>query len=72
MSTPATLAITIVFFLLLWRASRYLREQRKIRAWLKRDIAMTQAFHNYIAAGNVEEAREIRQNMRREFEQSFN
>ncbi len=51
---------------------RYYRRSREWHQWLERDMAMTQAFHDYLARGDIEEAREIRQERRKDFDKLFN
>lgn len=71
MSTPAIIDASLVaLHFVVWAVRRYRRHRRFMR-WLERDAAMTQAFHDYIAIGNFEEARELRQEAKHEFEQHF-
>lgn len=72
MSTPAIIAVCITLASLCFFSVRLWLRYRRWRLWLLRDIAMTQAFHDYLARGEIEEAREIRQHARREFEKVFN
>lgn len=72
MSTPATIAIILVSLSLCYHATLFIIKTRAYLAWLKRDMAMREAANNYLSLGEIEEAREIRQHCRREFEKMFN
>lgn len=72
MSTPAIAAVCLVLVSLAFFSVRFWRAHRRWRLWLKRDMAMTQAFHDYLQRGEIEEAREIRQEMKRNFDKVFN
>lgn len=71
MSTPAIIAVSIVLVSLALNATRIWRTRREWLLWLERDKAMTDAFYFYIARGDVEEAREIRQELKRNFDKVF-
>ena len=71
MSTPAIIGITSTVLSFTLCSVHLWRKQRAARLWLERDMAMTQAFHDYLARGEIEEAREIRQEARRNFEKMF-
>ena len=71
MTTPAIIAICATLLSMIFWSVFLWRRNRAARLWLQRDAAMTSAFHDYIAQGRIEEAREIRQHCRREFEKMF-
>ena len=72
MSTPAILAITVVLLSLCFQVRKFWKRNREWHQWLERDIAMTQAFHHALERGDFDEARELRQERRRDFDNHFN
>lgn len=48
-----------------------LQSARRFSKWRERDIALTQAFHDYLGRGDIEEARECRQAALRNFNEQF-
>lgn len=72
MTPPAIIAITFVLLSLCACSIRYYRRNREWHQWLERDRALSQAFHDYLARGEIEEAREIRQAALANFRKHFN
>lgn len=72
MSTPAIIGISLVLVSLTINTVRIWRIRREWLLWLERDKAMTQAFHDAITRCDFEEAREIRQELKRNFDKVFN
>ena len=71
MSTPAIIAVSIVLVSLALNIARIWRIRREWLLWLERDKAMTQAFHDCITRCDFDEAREIRQELKRNFDKVF-
>lgn len=71
MSTPAIIAISVVIVSLIPNTVRIWRIRREWLLWLERDKAMTQAFHDCITRRDFDEAREIRQELKRNFDKLF-
>lgn len=72
MSTPAILAVTVVLLSLCFQVWKFWKHNREWHQWLERDMALSQAFHDYLARGEIEEAREIRQAALANFRKHFN
>ncbi len=72
MTTSAIIAITVVLLSLCFQGWRFWKRNREWHQWLERDRALSQAFHDYLARGEIEEAREIRQAALANFRKHFN